>query len=190
MQAQYFHYDILETYSLIELENHKEHRRLRVFYEKGCKCIECGIEATQLALGKDRMGNLHLDVYTDDFYPLTVDHIQPRSLGGSDHIDNLQPMCCLCNWRKGNGVFPANKNRKKYHTPTYNEAPIIKIKYTRDDIQIGDVVFKHNGRSSKRKWRQIGIVESFCLNPHTGIESAKLINKGSYHHLNSVYKQI
>jgi len=190
MQAQYFHYEILETYGLDELQVHKDHRRLRVFYEKGCKCVECGIEATQLALGKDRGGNLHLDVYTDDFYPLTVDHDIPKSLGGSDDISNLQPMCCLCNWRKGNGLFPANVGRKKYNIPTHNETSIVQLKYTRDDIQIGDIVFKHNGRSSRRKWREIGTVELFCLNPHTGIESAKLLNKGSYHHLSSIYKRI
>jgi hypothetical protein len=191
MQAQYFHYEILETYGLDELPNHKDHRRLKVFYEKGCKCVECGVEATQLALGKDRMGNLHLDVYTDDFYPLTVDHILPKSFGGSDHIDNLQPMCCLCNWRKGNGLFPANVGRKKYHTPTYNITPLVKIDYDNSDIKIGDTVFKPNGPRSKNRWREIGIVNELYINPHTGKESVKVINKReSYYHLNSIYKQL
>lgn len=33
---------------------------------------------------------------------LTVDHIQPRSLGGSDQPDNLRVLCRGCNSRKHN----------------------------------------------------------------------------------------
>ncbi len=32
---------------------------------------------------------------------LTVDHIQPRSLGGTDSIENLRTLCRSCNARKG-----------------------------------------------------------------------------------------
>lgn len=33
-----------------------------------------------------------------------VDHIQPRSLGGSDELSNLQVTHALCNMRKGNRI--------------------------------------------------------------------------------------
>lgn len=36
------------------------------------------------------------------FRNFTVDHVIPRSRGGTDHIDNLQLLCAACNSQKGN----------------------------------------------------------------------------------------
>ena len=38
------------------------------------------------------------------FRNLTVDHVIPRSKGGSDHLDNLQLLCGACNSAKGTGT--------------------------------------------------------------------------------------
>ncbi len=35
---------------------------------------------------------------------LEVDHVTPRSLGGTDNLDNLQLLCRPCNLNKSNGV--------------------------------------------------------------------------------------
>lgn len=44
--------------------------------------------------------------------PLTIDHIQPQSLGGSDELDNLALACRRCNERRYNfttGIDPDTK---------------------------------------------------------------------------------
>ncbi len=38
------------------------------------------------------------------FRNLTIDHVVPKSKGGSDHIDNLQLFCGACNSAKGSGT--------------------------------------------------------------------------------------
>lgn len=42
--------------------------------------------------------------------PLSIDHLQPRSLGGTDHLDNLALACRRCNERRYN--FTTGKDPK------------------------------------------------------------------------------
>lgn len=177
IKAQKFNYDIVEVFPLSDLEKFKDHRRMMVFYNKGCKCVTPGCDkvGTQLAFGVDHLGNRHIDVYDDDFYPLTVDHILPKSLGGHYTLENLQPMCYNCNNKKGNGI------------------PRVKIKvedpntYTKEGIQVGDEVYTKGGKRG-RKYKYQGIVDSFCINPNTGRESALMVNGTSMHRRDVLFK--
>jgi 5-methylcytosine-specific restriction endonuclease McrA len=56
--------------------------RYEVMKRARYRCELCGVSATEVAL--------------------EVDHIQPRSLGGSDDLSNLQALCYRCNAMKGN----------------------------------------------------------------------------------------
>lgn len=39
-----------------------------------------------------------------DWHDLTIDHIYPKSLGGTTELNNLQTLCRKCNSRKGNNI--------------------------------------------------------------------------------------
>lgn len=97
------HSVFLGDYHLGHLAQHKEHRRLRVFYHKGTVCVNCGIEGVRLIKRLDN-GSVHLDLYTKDLVMMTIDHIIPKSLGGDDSLDNLRPMCSHCNSIRGNAL--------------------------------------------------------------------------------------
>lgn len=60
-------------------------KRYAVFYRSGFRCQACGASPK-----------------TDDSVTLHVDHILPKSLGGTESVDNLQTLCMQCNISKGN----------------------------------------------------------------------------------------
>lgn len=81
--------------------------RLQVFATKGVACVACGIKGVFFAAERsDRSGPFHLNLYAindeGDEVLMTKDHIIPRSKGGTDDLENLQPMCAVCNALKGN----------------------------------------------------------------------------------------
>ena len=65
-------------------------RRQKIYQRDGWRCVACGI-------GHD----------------LTLDHILPKSKGGTDALDNLQTMCRTCNQAKRDAPTirsPKNRN--------------------------------------------------------------------------------
>lgn len=96
------------------LYRNRKDMRWKTFYRKGLSCVECNLEANRIVIYHDnnRPYQLHMDFFCDGTM-LTVDHIWPKSRGGSNHIDNLQPMCSPCNSRKKDKIPDHLRKRKK-----------------------------------------------------------------------------
>lgn len=80
--------------------------RLRMFKLKGVKCVaKCGRTGVVWRLEANGSNKPHLNLYAQDGSLMTKDHIFPKSLGGKDVLENYQPMCDVCNMRKGSKVI-------------------------------------------------------------------------------------
>lgn len=90
--------------NLVALQMFEDHRRLKVFVNKGVACVtpNCNHVGTRLIFSLDPQGGKHWDVYTDDAILMAVDHIVPKCNGGNDELANLQPMCIVCKSFKKN----------------------------------------------------------------------------------------
>lgn len=97
---KYSFHELLE-FELLQTK-YSTHRRLKVFFHHGTKCVaeNCNKEGIYLIKAKNNAGGFHIDLYTKDFEMMTIDHIIPKSKGGKNEIENLQPMCNTCNAKK------------------------------------------------------------------------------------------
>lgn len=93
--------DSLDIKDPVDLDPFKKSWRLRVFNKKGCSCVSCKKAGTILIKSLDKGGGAHWDLFAQDGTMLTVDHILPKSKGGKNNLENLQPMCYDCNTEKG-----------------------------------------------------------------------------------------
>lgn len=102
----------VRVYHLDILEEYKDHKRHKVFYNKGYVCVNCGVEGKYMIKSRCLDDHIHTDIYTEHFIMMTVDHIHPISHGGSSSIDNLQPMCSLCNTSKSDKIISIMVSRE------------------------------------------------------------------------------
>lgn len=88
--------------------NAKSPRMRLLWVHKNLTCTFCGISAAFAAVEchEATKDNAHLNFYGLDHNGkevlLTWDHIQPKSLGGSNAMGNSQCLCTICNGLKGN----------------------------------------------------------------------------------------
>ena len=65
--------------------------RKKVYQRDGRRCVYCG----------------------DTNGPFEIDHVEPRSHGGEDRMNNLVVSCRACNQRKGARVLPGRGTKAK-----------------------------------------------------------------------------
>ena len=78
-------------------------------YTKGTTCVCCGLQAKYFSFERQanqKGGQYHLNLYaihpmTGEHIMMTSDHILAKSNGGSNSLNNRQPMCRRCNILKG-----------------------------------------------------------------------------------------
>lgn len=82
--------------------------RYKLFATKGIVCSSCGLIGSFFAKEKNKNDKTyHFNLYgikNGIEIMLTKDHIFPKSLGGSDTLENLQTMCKICNELKSNNI--------------------------------------------------------------------------------------
>jgi len=86
-------------------------QRYRVFKEKGTTCVTCGLKGRHFRLERHALdkriarNRFHFNLYAvngaGQEVLMTKDHIIPKSRGGNNKLENLQPMCRHCNEKKG-----------------------------------------------------------------------------------------
>lgn len=86
-------------------------RRFNTFYKSSC-CCSCGLEANTLVICRNngQPKNMYWNLFrtspvTGENIEMTIDHILPVSLGGTNRLSNLQTMCTKCNNIKGNKLW-------------------------------------------------------------------------------------
>jgi hypothetical protein len=82
--------------------------RLKMFAMGQTKCVGCGLQGDHFHIERhknDKVMPFSINLYgwkDGREVMLTWDHILPKSLGGSNRIENAQCMCKHCNERKSN----------------------------------------------------------------------------------------
>lgn len=81
---------VINIYSYMDKmnNNQKRNKKLRLIRLYGCCCWWCGTQLSEKQL--------------------TIDHILPKSRGGSNLDENLRLACFKCNNSRGDSLYPPN----------------------------------------------------------------------------------
>jgi 5-methylcytosine-specific restriction endonuclease McrA len=73
----------------------RKSKREQLVKEYGSRCWWCGVELSKKQL--------------------TLDHLKPKSLGGSHSLENLRLACRKCNASRGNSLYPPHPYSQNQH---------------------------------------------------------------------------
>jgi len=183
-----FKYKIIKKEPIENLINYKNHRRLKVFYEKGIYCHnkDCNFVATFIGIGI-KNGAQHIDLYNEDLRALTVDHINPISKSKDDSLSNKQPLCYKCNKLKSDKLpnnFHLYEERKDINILKNLNLKRLSVN---DNINQKTNIYKPVNKK-KSNFKFLGIFSKFKMNPHTNKISVMVRNNEiSMYNFNSVY---
>ena len=88
----------------------KKATRKAVVEKYGSQCYICGCELAAVFLLNNvksvskGLVRFETDGILRELPLMTLDHLKPRSKGGSNSVDNLRPCCNSCNVNKGNKI--------------------------------------------------------------------------------------
>lgn len=94
-------------------------------------CVSCGLIGSKMIAEKQPSDHSpHLNLYAidsnDNLVLMTQDHIQPKSIGGKDDLENLQTLCTICNNLKANSkLSPEQIKNLRQATEIYKSKNIV-----------------------------------------------------------------
>ncbi len=175
MQIYYAQADLAEGYDILSAES-KEDRLLRgrkagrpsgwnlfkaMEGQKIC-CRFCGIEADRWVLElhrRDRQSTPVMNLYAG-VRLMTRDHLIPKSLGGTDAVENLSPACAPCNEARGNKVTDEDIEFAKAHPHLISQervkAGLESMHRRRADLQRQVKIAEAELAEIERPFRQMG----------------------------------
>lgn len=175
-------YPVLEVRPITDLHSFYSHKKMRVFLKKGTSCNHCGLEAKFIVKAKKTVGKQWI-LCSDDFYPLSVDHIVPVSKGGKDGFYNLQPLCYECNQRKGNKLEENIKEQSPIPLQN-NGSYYFKLCYYKQKLSPSTNLYRMNHHRNRKF---IGKFLDFDINPVTNKMAVRTQeNPNKYYCLNKV----
>lgn len=100
-ENEYVH---LRTMSLCEFMLNQYRGRLKKWQQLissgSDACVVTGARITHACLDRAPDGAVHVNLYAETGELMTLDHIVPKSKGGSNGVENMQPMTRSMNARK------------------------------------------------------------------------------------------
>lgn len=94
----------VHVFGINRLNRYKQRSNLKFFIKNGTECVKCKEKAEFIIITRCKSGYEIPRLFTKYMYMMTIDHIVPRSLGGTNNPRNKQTMCSFCNQNKGDSL--------------------------------------------------------------------------------------